>query len=95
MCCLASVLLVLGPRFGIILWYFSNPARFDRVFDGWVWPALGFLLVPWTTLMYVSVGINGVNGSEWLWIALAVLADVATYAGGGYGNRDRVPGYAR
>jgi hypothetical protein len=91
MCCIASVLLILGPRFGIILWYFSNPGRWDRIFDGWIWPFLGFLFLPWTTLMYVAVGLGGVDGVDWLWIVLAVLADIASYAGGGYGNRGRVP----
>jgi hypothetical protein len=91
MCCLAAILVFLGPRIGIIIWYFSNPARFDRVFDGWFLPALGWLFLPWTTLMYVSVGIGGVDDWDWLWMGLAVLADIASYAGSGYGNRGRVP----
>jgi hypothetical protein len=94
MCCAAALLAILGPRFAIIFWYLYNPARWDRVFDGWVWPALGFLLLPWTTLMYVAVGIGGVDGIDWFWIALAVLADIASYSGSGYGNRNRIPAYS-
>jgi hypothetical protein len=45
-------------------------------------------------LMYMLVFPGGVNGFEWVWIALAVIADLASYAGGGYGNRNRIPGYA-
>jgi hypothetical protein len=27
-------------------------------------------------------------------MGLAVVADIASYAGGGYGNRNRIPGYS-
>jgi hypothetical protein len=33
-----------------------------------------------------------VTGIEWLFIAMAVFADIASYAGSAYGNRDRIPG---
>jgi hypothetical protein len=54
---------------------------------------LGFLFLPWTTLMYVSVAPLGVVGFDWFWIALAVVADIVTYTGGAYGNRDRIRSY--
>ena len=40
--------------------------------------------------MYVLVAPGGVIGLDWLWLGLAVAADLAMYGGGGYGNRDRV-----
>ncbi len=40
--------------------------------------------------MWVSVGLGGVNGIDWLWIGLGVLADIATYAGGGWRNKDQI-----
>jgi len=43
--------------------------------------------------MYVLVSPAGVTGFDWLWIGLAVIADIGMYAGGGYRNRDRIPGY--
>ena len=94
MSCLFSVLVFLGPRFGLIFWYLYQPGRFDRIFDGWVAPVLGWLFLPWTTLMWVSVGLGGVSGIDWLWIGLGVLADVATYAGGGWRNKDQVQTYS-
>ena len=63
-------------------------------FQSWLWPVLGLLFVPFTTLMYVAVAPGGVAGWDWLWIGLAVLADIASYSGGGYGNRNRIPGYS-
>jgi hypothetical protein len=94
MCCLASILVFLGPRVGLIFWYLYSPGRFDRVFDGWVWPVLGFIFLPWTTLMWVAVGLGGVDGWDWLWVALGFLADLATYSGGGWKNKGQVQTYS-
>jgi hypothetical protein len=93
MCCILSALALLGPRFAIIIWWIADPERWERSFDGWLWPVLGFVFLPFTTLMYVVVRPGGVSGFDLIWLALAVLADVAMYSGSGYGNRDRVPGY--
>jgi hypothetical protein len=90
-----SILVLLGPRVFIILWWIYNPDRWDRAFSTVLWPLLGVVFAPWTTLMYVSVQPRGVDGFDWFWIALAALADLASYAGGGFGNRDRVAAYAR
>jgi hypothetical protein len=45
--------------------------------------------------MYVIIFLGGVTGFDWIWLGLGVLADIASYSGGGYGNRHRIPGYAR
>ena len=44
------------------------------------------------SLMWVAVAAGGVNGLDWLWIALAVVADIAMWSGGAWGNRDRISG---
>ena len=44
--------------------------------------------------MAVIVAPGGIEGFDWVWLALGVAADIASYAGGGYGNRNRIPGYA-
>ena len=87
--CLFFILLLAGPRAGIVVWWLFEPARWNLVFDGWIWPVLGFLLAPWTTLMYVMVYPGGVNGLDYLWLGLAILADLASLVGGGgvYGRR--------
>jgi hypothetical protein len=93
MCCFFTTLMLLGPRAAILIWWLIYPVRWQLAFDTWIWPLLGFIFVPWTTLMYVLVAPGGVIGFDWVWIALAVVADIGMYAGGGYGNRDRIPGY--
>jgi hypothetical protein len=93
MCCLFTTLVLFGPRLGILVWWLVNPARWQLAFTGsFLWPLLGFLFLPWTTLMYVLVFPGGVTGFDWIWMGLAFLADISSYAGGAYGNRDRIPG---
>lgn len=94
MCCFLTILLFLGPRAGILVWWLYNPDRWDRLFSSFIWPVIGFIFLPWTTLMYVVVGFGGVRGFEWLWIGLAVVSDLMMYSGGGYGNRARGQQYA-
>ena len=93
MCCFLTALILAGPRLGIVVWWLLQPVRWQAAFPSFIWPLLGFIFVPWTTLMYVLVAPGGVVGFDWVWLGLAVLADVAMHAGGGYGNRNRIPGY--
>jgi len=93
MCCLAAALLLLGPRFGIVLWWILDPVRWNATFDTFVLPFLGFFFLPWTVLMYVVVFPGGVDGFDWVWLGFGLLADIFSYAGGGYTNRDRFMGY--
>ncbi len=95
MCCFFTVLLFLGPRAGILIWWLINPLLWQGTFSSFLWPLLGFIFLPWTTLMYVLVAPlgSGIVGFDWIWLGLAVLADISMWAGGGFGNRDKVPGY--
>jgi hypothetical protein len=94
MCCFATTLMLLGPRAAILIWWIWQPVRWEAAFDSWFWPVAGFLVAPWTTLSYVLVATGGVVGFDWFWIVLGVLADIAFWTGGYWGNRDRVPGSA-
>jgi hypothetical protein len=80
MCCAFLLAFGLGPRIALFLvWIFGD--RVDRAFDSWIWPFLGLLFLPWTTLMYILVwGPGGVNGGEWIVVALGVLLDLASYS---------------
>jgi hypothetical protein len=92
MCCLWTILILLGPRAGILFWYLFNPARWRLTFDTWIWPLLGSLFLPWTTIIYVLVAPAGVNGLDWLWLGLAFVVDLGSLGGGAFGNRDRLRG---
>ena len=96
MCCFYTLLVFLGPRFILLVWSLLDPMRFSIVFPVFIWPFLGLIFFPWTTLIYVLVWTPlGIIGFSWVWLALAFLADLAMYGGGAYGNRDRMPGYTR
>jgi hypothetical protein len=88
MCCLLTIMSLLGPRLAILVWYLVNPARWQLTFDTWIWPLLGSLFLPWTTLAYVLVAPHGVAGPEWLLILLGLLFDLASNRGG-YKSRKR------
>ena len=98
MCCLLTVLMFLGPRAALGLWWLLDMNFFSRVYDTFIWPFLGFLFLPFTTLVWTLIlavdPVTGVTGWNWIWIILAVIVDVASYSGGAYGNRNRIPGYS-
>ena len=59
-----------------------------------LWPILGIIFAPSTTMMWVLCAPGGINGLDWLWIGLGIVADVAFWGSGAYRNRDRMPGSA-
>lgn len=93
MCCLITTLGLLGPRAGILVWWLLQPVRWQAAFSTFIWPFLGFLFVPWMTLMYVLVAPGGITGFDWIWLGIGLALDVATYGGGGYGNRQQISTY--
>jgi hypothetical protein len=80
--CLLAVFAGMFPRFALIIFWIARPERMDATFTTFLWPLLGIIFLPFTTLIYVllwSPG-TGVTGSDWLWIALAVLLDLAHWS---------------
>jgi hypothetical protein len=96
MCCFFLGLVLLGPRIMGAFWWLFQPVRWQAAFGNWgglwwLWPVLGLIFLPWTTIMYVIVAPGGVVGWDWLWLGLMFVGDIMSYAGGGY--RRRLPGY--
>jgi hypothetical protein len=93
MCCLFTVLVFLGPRAGILVWWLLDQTRWQLAFANFSFlvPLLGFIFIPWTTIMYVLVFPGGVTGFDWVWLGLGLLADIAWWSGAA--GRKRVPGY--
>jgi len=89
MCCLVATLFALGPRAAILVWWLIEPGRIALAFDTAIWPFLGFLFLPWTTLMYLVVFPGGITGLDIVWLGLAVAMDAFAWFGGGYTNRSR------
>ena len=83
MCCVLPLAGGIGPRIALFFWWIFGDKP-DAAISSWVWGLLGFLFLPWTTLMYIIawspvVGINGFW--DVLLIVIGVLLDIASYAG--------------
>jgi hypothetical protein len=82
--CVAVLFALISPRLAlVVVWLFSD--ILGRAYDSTIVPLLGFFLLPWTTLAYAvmwDAGSREVTGLEWFLVALAFLADLASYAGG-------------
>lgn len=75
--CLFILISGLSPRIGIIiLWAWTGYV--ERAFGNWVWPVLGLMFLPWTTLTYILVVASVGNVSLWSWllVALGLLLDL-------------------
>jgi len=96
--CLFAIFAGFFPRLAVLFIWLARPSLFSAAFGGvWLWPLLGVIFLPFTTLMYVllwSPGI-GLAGFDWFWLALAFLLDLGHISSTAYANRERVPAYAR
>jgi len=91
--CLLALAASVAPRLVFLfMWIFGT--RINLVFDTWIWPLLGVIFIPYTTIMYVlvwQVGV-GIQGWDWLWIGLGLMLDIMKW-GQIVANRNEVPGY--
>ena len=92
--CLFAILAGIFPRVAFGIYWIARPAVVDAVFGTFIWPLLGLIFLPFTTLMYTLLwnAGTGVSGSDWLWVGIAFLLDLGHYASSAYGNRDKIPG---
>ncbi len=85
-CCLLSLAAFISPRFVIVLeWLFSD--KLTQAFDSFWMGFVGFLFLPWTTVMYslcyqpaFDIGISGFG---YVMVGFGIFLDIASYAGGG------------
>lgn len=90
--CLIVLASSISPRLGLFLvWVFTD--RIPAAFDGnWLFPILGFFLLPWTTLAWAIAWadpIKGVSGFGYLLVAFAFAVDLSTHFGASRAERDR------
>jgi hypothetical protein len=93
--CLFVILGAFTPRLLFLIVWIARPAYVDAVFDTFIFPLLGLIFLPFTTLLWVLLDVPpvGVEGFDWFWIVLAVLMDLSHYAGA-YTQRERYSGSA-
>ena len=87
--CLVAALALLFPRITLALVWLLDGSYLQRAFDGrWLWPVLGFVFLPLTTLAYaygkLSIGrADEMEPVSWLLVAVALLIDLGALGGGG------------
>ena len=91
--CLLAIFAGLFPRLALLVLWIARPALVGAAFDTFILPLLGFIFLPFTTLIYVIVYTPGVGvvGLEWVWVIIALFLDVGHW-GAGYTQRDQLPG---
>ena len=91
--CLIAFAAAFAPRVVLILAWIFSP-RWPLAFNTWIWPLLGIIVAPYTTIMYLlswSPGL-GIFGWDWMWIFMGVLLDIWKWTAIAQ-NRKQVPGY--
>jgi hypothetical protein len=91
--CLTGLVAGTSRIFLLFAWL-ARPVQWNATFAGFIWPCLGFLFLPFTTLMYyvLQTGQPGpIAGIDWLWIILAVVIDLASAGAAAAANRNRIP----
>ena len=80
--CLVVLVALVSPRLALALTWIFTP-WVDRAFGPIIWPILGLIFLPLTTLLYVilwNTGGRGVTGWEWIVVVLAAFGDLASHA---------------
>ncbi|MFI7690388.1 hypothetical protein ACIBQ6_15025 [Nonomuraea sp. NPDC049655] len=94
--CLFAIFAGLFPRLAVFIIWVARPALVSAAFHTWIWPLLGLIFLPFTTLMYVILYVPGVGlrGADWFWIAVSVALDLFHWIGTAT-QRRQIPGYPR
>ena len=86
--CLIALLGLITPRVVmVVLWLFTN--YLERAFDTFIWPLLGFIFLPTTTLAYAVAqnSFNGLRGIGLVIFVLGILVDFGLLGGGAKSRR--------
>jgi hypothetical protein len=86
--CCAWIIVLLLPRLALIgILIFTD--WLQQAYETMLWPILGWLFMPYTTLAYMAAMVKG-GGLQGGWVALlivAVVADVGNWGGSGRAAR--------
>ena len=89
--CMLAVVALAVPRV-LMVCAFLLTDWFARAFAAPVWPILGFVFMPYTTLAYLAAMLNNNHALSGGWLALfvvAIVVDAGHWGGGGLTYRRR------
>jgi hypothetical protein len=83
--CLLPIIAIFVPRV-VMVFIFLLTNWFSQAYHTVIWPLLGFLFMPYTTLAYMAAMINNheISGA---WIVLVVVAVFFDLGGQGHSSR--------
>ena len=90
--CILAIVALAVPRVVMFVAFFMTD-WFGRAFETQLWPILGFVIMPYTTLAYLGAMLNNGHTLTGGWLALvvaAVIVDVSHWGGGGHTYRKKV-----
>jgi hypothetical protein len=89
--CLFAMGAAAFPRLALLfVWIFTNLV--NRAFHNtFIWPLLGIIFLPFTTLFYVFAynPALGLTGWGWLFVIIGFVIDISAYGSSAYTNRSR------
>ena len=90
-CCLLAFVGSFFPRLALaLMWIFTSYV--DRAFSSFIWPLLGLIFLPFTTIFFCLAWnpvTHGVHGAAWAWVIVGFLLDVMSYGSGARGQQQR------
>lgn len=91
--CMVAVFGVIMPRLALLAGWSNDQAYWNNLFGSQLWLGLGFVFLPWTTLIYGFVAPNGLTLLNIIFLAMAVLLDLGTWGVGFFGGRKEYSNY--
>jgi hypothetical protein len=85
--CITGLFGIIIPRFVLLVGWYNDQSYWNSLLGSQLLLGLGWLVLPWTTLIYGFTAANGMSFLNWIFVFLAFLLDVGTYGFGGFAAR--------
>jgi hypothetical protein len=84
-----SLVLSLGGRALLFLFWLFDAARFAHIYSTFIGAFIGFLAIPWTMFFYTLVwqATKEPSGAAWSLVVFGFILDVVSYIGMLYGAK--------
>ena len=91
--CIIAALGIILPRFALLAAWYNDPEYWNTLLGSQLWLGLGFLFLPWTTLVYGFAAVNGLSFINIIFLVFAFAGDLGTWGGGIFGGRKEYSSY--
>lgn len=81
--CVLVFFAIICPRILMIVILLTSN-WFSRAYDSFIWPFLGFFIMPYTTLAYMAAMLNNNHSVDGWWVVLLIVAIFSDLGTGGY-----------